>query len=108
MKTKPARRNGVPSEKQLVREMQNREPYEYFALGKYVVAAPGICGGRPTFKYTRLEVSVILSLLATGQTIEQVVQAYATSPLVTEAVIEALQLANQALVESAQVLRAAA
>jgi uncharacterized protein (DUF433 family) len=89
----------------LVREMVDGEPYEYFPLGKYVVAAPGVCGGRPTFKYTRLEVSVILSLLASGETVEQVVQAYSLSQLTPEAVKEALCLAGQALVRSGQALQ---
>ncbi|MCI0618566.1 DUF433 domain-containing protein [bacterium] len=86
--------------KKLVREMYGDEVYEYYPLGKYVVAAPGVCGGRPTFKYTRLEVRVILALLATGETIDQVVQAYSESKLSSEAVKEAIQVAKQALLQS--------
>jgi len=86
--------------KNLVREMYGGEVYEYYPLGKYVVAAPGICGGRPTFKYTRLEVRVILALLAAGETIDQVVQAYSESKLSPEAVKEAIQVAKQALLQS--------
>ncbi len=63
-------------------------------FGKYVVSAPGVCGGRPTFKYTRLEVSAVLALIASGETIEQVVQAYALSQLTPEAVREAIRLAD--------------
>jgi uncharacterized protein (DUF433 family) len=92
----------------LVRETYNGEPYEYYPLGKYVVSAPGVCGGRPTFKYTRLEVSMILSRIAAGKTIEQVVQDYTHSRLTPEAVMEAIQLADQALVQSVQVLQLAA
>ena len=40
---------------ELVYEIVGGETYEYYPLGKYVVAAPKVCGGRPTFKYTRLE-----------------------------------------------------
>ncbi|MCE7986806.1 MAG: DUF433 domain-containing protein [Caldilinea sp. CFX5] len=29
-----------------------------------MVAAPGVCGGRPTFKYTRLEATMVLAFLA--------------------------------------------
>jgi uncharacterized protein (DUF433 family) len=91
----------------LVRETYGGEPYEYYPLGKYVVAAPGVCGGRPTFKHTRLEVSVVLSLIAAGETVEQAVQAYALSGLTHEAVREAIQLADQALVQSVETLKPA-
>lgn len=96
------------SAKKLARETYGGEKYEYYPLGKYVVAAPGVCGGRPTFKYTRLEVSFILALLAAGKTIEQVVQAYSLSRLTPEAVQEAINLANQALLRSAKRRRLAA
>jgi uncharacterized protein (DUF433 family) len=96
------------SQMKLVREIYEGEVYEYYPLGQYVVAAPGVCGGRPTFKYTRLEVSVILSLIATGETVEQVVEAYALSQLRSEAVAEAIRLADQALIQSTQTLQLAA
>jgi len=86
----------------LVREMYGGEPYEYYRLGEYIVAAPGVCGGRPTFKYTRLEVSVILALLTTGRTIEQLAQAYSLSNLTPEAVKEAIRVADQALLQLTQ------
>jgi len=80
--------------KKMAREIYGGEVYKYYPLGKYIVAAPGVCGGRPTFKYTRLEVSFILALLAAGKTIEQVVQAYSLSRLTPEAVLEAIRLAD--------------
>lgn len=95
------------SKAELVREMYGGELYEYYPLGKYIVSAPGVCGGRPTFKYTRLEVSAVLALIASGETIEQVVQAYALSQLIPEAVREAIRLADQALVQSAEILQPA-
>ena len=88
----------------IVREIFGGESYEYYPLGNYIVASPGICGGRPTFKYTRLEVSVILSLLAAGETIDEVVKEYANSSLSPEAVQEAIHLAGQALVWSAETI----
>jgi uncharacterized protein (DUF433 family) len=91
----------------LVRETRGGEPHEYYPLGRHVVAVPGVCGGRPTFKYTRLEVSVVLSLIAAGDTVEQAVQAYALSGLTPEAVREAIQLADQALIQSAETLQPA-
>ena len=93
------------SKAELVQEMYGDELYEYYPLGKYVVSAPGVCGGRPTFKYTRLEVSTILALIASGEAIEQVVQAYAFSQLTPGAVREAIYRADQALVQSATALQ---
>jgi uncharacterized protein (DUF433 family) len=76
--------------KKLVREMIEGEPYEYYPLGQYIVVAPGVCGDRPTFKYTRIDVRHALGLLAAGRTVEQVARGY-DIPL--EAVQEALELA---------------
>jgi uncharacterized protein (DUF433 family) len=60
------------------------------------VAAPGVCGGRPTFKYTRIDVRHAISLLSGGWTVEAVAQAYKVP---VAAVQEALELAAQAPVE---------
>ena len=90
---------------ELVREGEGDDVYEYYPLGEYVVVAPGVCGGRPTFKYTRLEVSMVLALLATGDTVEEVVEDYSLSHLSVEAVLEAIRLANQALLASTENLR---
>ena len=83
--------------KALVHERVGEEPYDYYPLGDYIVSAPGVCGGRPTFKYTRLEVAVVLDLLAAGWTIEQLTYEYAKSNLTPTAIAEALRLARQAL-----------
>jgi len=77
----------------LVREIVGEESYEYYPLGQYIVAAPGVCGGRPTFKYTRIDVRNALGLLAAGHTVEQVAHSY---DLLIEAVQEALKLAARA------------
>lgn len=93
--------------KEVIQEMYGGEPYEYYPLGKYVVAAPGVCGGRPTFKYTRLEVAFVLDLLAAGWSIEKVTHEYADSRLSAAAVKEAIRLAKEALVKSSAVLQPA-
>jgi uncharacterized protein (DUF433 family) len=80
--------------RKLVREIVGGEPYDYYPLGEYVVCAPGVCGGRPTFKYRRVGVQNALELLAGGWTVEQVSQEY-DLPLV--AIQEALDLAAQAI-----------
>lgn len=89
--------NGAPgSAGELVRELYGGELYEYYPLGNYIVRAPGVCGGRPTFKYTRLEPSVILAQLALGRTVGELVDAYQPSRVSVEGVYEAIKLANQA------------
>ena len=90
----------VHSARQIVREPYGGSLYEYYPIGQHIVAAPGVCGGRPTFKYTRLEVATILDLLATGWTVEQLVYEYTQSHLTTEAVAEALRLAKEALINT--------
>jgi uncharacterized protein (DUF433 family) len=80
--------------KKLVREMVGGEPYEYYPIGRYIVCAPGICGGRPTFKYTRVDIRHALGLLSAGRTIETVAKGYG---LPIKAIQEALELASKAL-----------
>jgi uncharacterized protein (DUF433 family) len=89
------------TKKALTRELVDGEWYEYVPLGKHVVACPEICGGRPTFKYTRLEVSVILDLLAAGHSVKEVLRRYAHSDITAESVKEAVQIAKNALLRSA-------
>jgi len=84
---------------ELVYEIVGGETYEYYPLGKYVVAAPKVCGGRPTFKYTRLEVKTVLDLMASGWTVEKILSEYNQSHLELEAFGEALRLAGNALLE---------
>ena len=94
--------------KELIRERRDGEVYEYYPLGKHIVAAPGVCGGRPTFKYTRIRVEVVLDLLAAGWRIEQVAHKYRASHLSEAAVKEAIQLAKLALVKTSPALGLAA
>lgn len=76
----------------LVREVVRGKPYEYYPLGDYVVAAPGICGGRPTFKYTRVEVQVVLNLIASGEPLDQLLENF-KGRISKKAVGESLRLA---------------
>jgi uncharacterized protein (DUF433 family) len=92
---------------QLIREVSGDTVYEYYPIGHYIVAAPSVCGGRPTFKYTRLEVATILDLLAAGWTVECLVQEYAQSRLTPEAIAEAIRLAKEALLTTTTTQRSA-
>jgi len=80
--------------RKLVTEIVGGEPYEYYPLGEYVVCAPGVSGGEPTFKYTRIGVNHAIDLIAGGWTVEKVAEAYKLS---VAAVQEALELAMEAL-----------
>lgn len=75
----------------LVSEVINGELYQYYPLGEHVVRAPGVCGGRPTFKYTRIEVAGALDRLAAGEPLETVVSGYG-GRLSREAMLEALRV----------------
>ncbi len=60
----------------LVTEIVGGEPYQFYPLGDYVVRAIGVCGGRPTFKYTRIEITGTLERLAAGENIDEIVKGY--------------------------------
>jgi uncharacterized protein (DUF433 family) len=79
--------------KKLVREIVGGEPYDYYPVGQHIVVAPGVCGGRPTFKYTCVDVRHAPGLLAAGRSIERVAEGYS---LPVKAIQEALALAARA------------
>ena len=81
----------------MVREKVGKESYEYVPLGRYVVSAPAVCRGRPTFKYTRIEVAGVLERLGAGQSVEELVAGY-SGRISRAAVKEAAALAAKALV----------
>ena len=60
----------------LEREIVGGEDYEYYPLGQHVVAAPGVCGGVPTFKYTRVDVRHIVPLLHQNVDHQQIVDRF--------------------------------
>jgi uncharacterized protein (DUF433 family) len=70
----------------------NGEQYEYLPLGKYVVAARGVCGGRPTIKYRRLDARHVLALIKNGGNPGQVASEYG---IPVAAVEEVISLATQ-------------
>ena len=61
---------------ELVTETVGGELYQYYPLGEHVVRAVGVCGGRPTFKYTRVEITGTLERLAAGEPIDDIVTGY--------------------------------
>lgn len=87
-------------------EIIEGEPYRYYPMGEHIVRAPGVCGGRPTFKYTRIEISGTLDRLASGEDIESIVSGY-RNRVPKEAVIEAIRLVASHFEESLPKLEAA-
>jgi uncharacterized protein (DUF433 family) len=75
----------------LIIEMVGGEPYQYYPLGDYVVRAVGVCGGRPTFKYTRIEITGTLERLAAGESLDAIVEGY-RGRVSRAAIMEAVQL----------------
>ncbi len=76
---------------QWITETMNGETYQYYPLGNHVVRALGVCGGRPTFKYTRIEITGTLERLAAGETIDEIVAGY-RGRVPKEAIVEAIAL----------------
>ena len=76
----------------VVREIVGGEPYDFIPLGEHIVLAEGVCGGRPTFKYRRVEPGLVLALLRMGRTITTVAKDYGLS---RSAVEEAIRLAAE-------------
>ena len=47
-----------------------------FEVSKYIVVDDEICHGKPTFRGTRILVSDVIELLATGISIEEIIRDY--------------------------------
>jgi uncharacterized protein (DUF433 family) len=76
---------------EFITEIVGRESYQYYPLGEHIVRAVGVCGERPTFKYTRIEITGPLERLAAGETIDDIVKGY-EGRVPREAIVEALNL----------------
>ncbi len=86
-----------------------RRPAKPATLGRYIVADPKICHGKPTFRGTRVFVSDVLDQVASGMDWESISQEWdgkVTAPAIREAVQLAatafLAHADELLVEPAQ------
>jgi uncharacterized protein (DUF433 family) len=69
--------------------MVGNEPYQYYPLSENIVRAIGVCDGRPTFKYTRIEITGTLERLAAGENIDKIVKGY-RGRVTHDAIIEAV------------------
>ncbi len=91
---------------QVITEILNGEPYQYYPLGKHVVRAVGVCGGRPTFKYTRIEIAGTLDRLAAGESLDEMVAGY-RGRVSREAIIEAIQIVTAGFLKTLPALEPA-
>jgi len=69
-------------------------------LGRYIVADPRICHGKPTFRGTRIMVWQVLEMVAEGMAWESIVEEFGGS-ITKEAIAEAVQLASKSFIEHA-------
>jgi uncharacterized protein (DUF433 family) len=91
---------------ELITEVVNGEPYQYYLLGQHVVRAVGICGDRPTFRYTRIEITGTLDRLAVGERLDAIVEGY-RGKVSREAVIEAVQVVTAGFLKTLPALEPA-
>jgi uncharacterized protein (DUF433 family) len=78
----------------LTTEIVGGEPYSYVPLGKFVVRAVGVCGGRPTFKYTRVEIAGVMDRIADGESIDEIARGF-NGYITREAIVEAVTIASR-------------
>jgi uncharacterized protein (DUF433 family) len=91
--------------RKVVREIVGGEVYEYVPLGKHIVSAKGVCGGRPTFKYTRVEVATVLRLIAAGVNVDELVANF-KGRISRDAIEEALQWAAKLVAQQGKAVAA--
>jgi uncharacterized protein (DUF433 family) len=78
-------------------EAGKRDPSKVTELGQYVVAHPGICQGRLTFRGTRVFVAAVLEDVADERWWESISREWHGLP--EEAITEAVLLAREALLK---------
>jgi uncharacterized protein (DUF433 family) len=70
-------------------------------LGRYIVADPRICHGKPTFRGTRVMVWQVLEMVAKGMAWETIVAEW-DGRISREAIAEAVQLTSKSFVAHAR------
>ncbi len=69
-------------------------------MGRYIVADPDICHGKPTFRGTRIMVWQVLEMVAEGKAWESIVEEWGGS-ITKEAIGEAVLLASKSFIQHA-------
>jgi uncharacterized protein (DUF433 family) len=67
-------------------------------LGRYIVADPKICHGKPTFRGTRIIVADVLEMVASGMAWETIIEEW-NGHINDEAITEAVGLARHAFLK---------
>jgi uncharacterized protein (DUF433 family) len=70
------------------------------SLGRYIVADPRICHGKPTFRGTRIMVWQVLEMLADGMAWETIIEQCHNS-ITKDAIAEAVKLSGEAFLRHA-------
>ena len=65
-------------------------------LGKYIVADPEICHGKPTFRGTRIFVKDVLEMVAEGMSWDEIIEEWRGS-ISREAISEAVLLGSESI-----------
>ncbi len=69
-------------------------------LGRYIIADPGICHGKPTFRGTRIMVWQVIEMLARGMAWETIIEECHNS-IPKAAIAEAIKLSGEAFLKHA-------
>jgi uncharacterized protein (DUF433 family) len=69
-------------------------------LGRFIVADPDICHGKPTFRGTRIFVSDVLEMVAEGIVWETIIEQWHNN-ITKEAIAEAVTLSSAAFLKHA-------
>ncbi len=70
-------------------------------LGRYIVADPEICHGKPTFRGTRIMVWQVIDQVANGMAWETIVDEW-RGRITKDAIAEAVRLAKDSFIENAK------
>jgi uncharacterized protein (DUF433 family) len=71
-------------------------------LGRYIVADPKICHGKPIFRGTRIMVWQVLEQISAGMAWESIVEEWEGS-ITSDAIAEAVKLAERVFLDHARV-----
>jgi len=80
--------------------MPSRQVKHARLIGRFIVADPAICHGKPTFRGTRILVSDVLEQVAGGMAWETIVTEW-RGDVSVESIGEAVRMATQALLDHA-------